>query len=79
MNLNEVIANLANESLGGGRGTYQPIGPKLASEFGSGTHQLEFVVVGQHGTSIVARSGSWAARRSGAVMRRGISIVMRSI
>jgi hypothetical protein len=28
----------------------QPIGPKLASEFGSGTHQLEFVVVGQHGT-----------------------------
>jgi PAS domain S-box-containing protein len=34
----------------------QPIGPKLASEFGSGTHQLEFVVVGGHGTSIVARS-----------------------
>lgn len=29
MNINEVIANLANEFLGGTRGTYQPIDPKL--------------------------------------------------
>jgi aspartate ammonia-lyase len=29
MNLNEVIANLANESLGGTRGNYDPIEPKL--------------------------------------------------
>ncbi len=29
MNVNEVIANVANESLGGARGTYRPIDPKL--------------------------------------------------
>jgi aspartate ammonia-lyase len=29
MNVNEVIANLANEYLGGARGTYQPVHPKL--------------------------------------------------
>ncbi len=29
MNLNEVIANLANENLGGARGSYDPIDPKL--------------------------------------------------
>src|SRR6202050_2122260 len=29
MNLNEVIANLANEHLGGARGTYKPVHPKL--------------------------------------------------
>jgi aspartate ammonia-lyase len=29
MNLNEVIANLASEYLGGARGTYQPVHPKL--------------------------------------------------
>ena len=29
MNVNEVIANLANEYLGGTRGTYQPVHPKL--------------------------------------------------
>jgi aspartate ammonia-lyase len=29
MNVNEVIANLANEALGGARGTYSPVDPKL--------------------------------------------------
>ena len=29
MNVNEVIANLASESLGGARGSYQPVHPKL--------------------------------------------------
>ncbi len=29
MNVNEVVANLANEYLGGARGTYQPVNPKL--------------------------------------------------
>ncbi len=29
MNVNEVIANLASEYLGGARGTYQPVHPKL--------------------------------------------------
>ena len=29
MNMNEVIANLASERLGGARGTYKPIHPKL--------------------------------------------------
>jgi aspartate ammonia-lyase len=29
MNVNEVIANLANEFLGGARGTYQPVHPKV--------------------------------------------------
>ena len=29
MNVNEVIANLANEYLGGARGTYQPVHPKV--------------------------------------------------
>jgi aspartate ammonia-lyase len=29
MNVNEVIANLSNEHLGGTRGTYQPVDPKL--------------------------------------------------
>jgi PAS domain S-box-containing protein len=34
----------------------QPIGPKLASEFGSGVDQLEFLVISADGKSIVARS-----------------------
>src|SRR3984885_510628 len=29
MNMNEIIANLANEDLGGTRGTHQPVHPKL--------------------------------------------------
>ncbi|MEO8744642.1 MAG: ATP-binding protein [Candidatus Dormiibacterota bacterium] len=32
-----------------------PLGPKLSSEFGSGTHQLEFVMANSHGV-VIARS-----------------------
>jgi len=32
------------------------IGPKLASEFGSGTHQLEFLVVSRDGSQVITRS-----------------------
>ena len=32
------------------------VGPKLASEFGSGVHQLEFLVTSSNGSAIVARS-----------------------
>src|ERR1700682_4648201 len=38
------------------------VGPKLASEFGSGVHQLEFLVTSGNGSAIVARSansGTW--------------------
>jgi PAS domain S-box-containing protein len=38
------------------------VGPKLASEFGSGVHQLEFLVTSSDGSAIVARSansGTW--------------------
>ena len=34
------------------------VGPKLASEFGSGVHQLEFLVTSSDGTAIVARSAN---------------------
>ena len=34
----------------------KPLGPKLASEFGSGVHQLEFLVVSGDGSAIVTRS-----------------------
>jgi PAS domain S-box-containing protein len=40
----------------------QPLGPKLASEYGSGTHQLEFVITNGEGSAIIARSldsGRW--------------------
>ncbi len=33
-----------------------PIGPKLASEFGSGVHQLEFLVTSSDGKTVVLRS-----------------------
>ena len=33
-----------------------PIGPKLASEFGSGVHQLEFLVTSGDGKTVVSRS-----------------------
>ena len=34
----------------------EPLGPKLANEFGSGVHQLEFLVTNRDGSAIVARS-----------------------
>jgi PAS domain S-box-containing protein len=34
----------------------KPLGPKLASEYGSGVHQLEFLVTSRDGSVIVARS-----------------------
>ena len=34
------------------------VGPKLASEFGSGVHQLEFLVTSSNGSAIVARSAN---------------------
>jgi signal transduction histidine kinase len=34
----------------------KPIGPKLASEFGSGAYQLEFMVASKDGKSIITRS-----------------------
>jgi PAS domain S-box-containing protein len=40
----------------------KPIGPKLAAEYGSGVHQLEFLVASSDGSAVVARSidsGKW--------------------
>jgi PAS domain S-box-containing protein len=40
----------------------KPLGPKLESEYGSGVHQLEFLVASRDGSAIVARSlnsGKW--------------------
>ena len=40
----------------------KPLGPKLANEYGSGVHQLEFLVTNRDGSAIVARSldsGKW--------------------
>jgi PAS domain S-box-containing protein len=34
----------------------QPVGPKLGTEYGSGVHQLEFLVITGDGSAIVARS-----------------------
>src|SRR5216684_6776304 len=43
------------------------VGPKLASEFGSGVHQLEFLVTSTDGSAIVARSAN-SARWTGATL-----------
>src|SRR5258708_38362193 len=43
------------------------VGPKLASEFGSGVHQLEFLVASSDGTASVARSAN-SARWTGAAL-----------
>src|SRR5260370_1438489 len=43
------------------------VGPKLASEFGSGVHQLEFLVASSDGSAIVARSAN-SARWTGAAL-----------
>ena len=40
----------------------KPVGPKLASEYGSGAHQLEFLVTSSDGSAVVTRSidsGRW--------------------
>ncbi|HET6309991.1 MAG TPA: hypothetical protein VFH00_03170, partial [Candidatus Nitrosotalea sp.] len=34
----------------------KPLGPKLASEYGSGTHQLEFLIANTDGSAVIARS-----------------------
>ena len=42
-----------------------PIGPYLASQFGSGVHQLEFLITGSNDHEVLARSidsAKWAAR-----------------
>jgi PAS domain S-box-containing protein len=42
------------------------LGPKLASEYGSGVHQLEFMVTSSDGSAIVTRSldsGTWTGAR----------------
>jgi PAS domain S-box-containing protein len=63
----------------------EPLGPKLASEYGSGVHQLEFIVTSRDGSAIVARSmdsGRWTgaglagtpfARASGVPDRNDVS------
>jgi PAS domain S-box-containing protein len=43
------------------------VGPKLASEFGSGVHQFEFLVTSSDGTAIVARSAN-SGRWTGAAL-----------
>ncbi len=40
----------------------KPLGPKLLSEYGSGVHQLEFLITSNDGSAVVARSvdsGTW--------------------
>ena len=34
----------------------KPLGPKLASEYGSGTHHLEFLIANTDGSAVIARS-----------------------
>jgi len=44
----------------------KPLGPKLASENGSGTHQLEFLITTGDGSAVVARSldsGKWTGAK----------------
>jgi PAS domain S-box-containing protein len=44
----------------------QPLGPKMASQFGSGAHQLEFLVMNGDGSTVVARSldsAKWTGAR----------------
>jgi PAS domain S-box-containing protein len=46
----------------------KPVGPRLVSEYGSGVHQLEFLVTSSDGNSIVARSVS-SAKWTGATIK----------
>jgi PAS domain S-box-containing protein len=46
----------------------KPLGPKLASEYGSGAHQLEFLVTSSDGSAVVTRSidsGLWTGAKVG--------------
>jgi PAS domain S-box-containing protein len=46
----------------------KPLGPKLASEYGSGAHQLEFLVTSRDGSAVVTRSidsGRWTGAKIG--------------
>jgi PAS domain S-box-containing protein len=56
---NQVVA-ISYPVLGAGFLTWfldlAPIGPQLASEFGSGVHQLEFLITSPDGRSVVSRS-----------------------
>jgi PAS domain S-box-containing protein len=44
----------------------KPLGPKLAYEYGSGSHQLEFLITNADGSAIIARSlesGTWTGAK----------------
>jgi PAS domain S-box-containing protein len=45
----------------------KPLGPKIASEYGSGTHQLEFLITSSDGSAVIARSED-SARWTGATL-----------
>ncbi len=45
-----------------------PVGPHLASEFGSGTHSLEFLITAANGQAVIARSidsARWVGKKLG--------------
>ncbi|HXN87269.1 MAG TPA: lyase family protein [Candidatus Binataceae bacterium] len=58
LNINEVIANLANESLGGARGIYKPVHPKLHVNASQSTADV------CHTASRIAIIDRWAGLRS---------------
>jgi len=60
----------------------KPLGPKLAYEYGSGTHQLEFLITNGNGSAIIARSldsGRWTgAKLAGTPFANAADLVDRS-
>src|ERR1700682_3063319 len=67
----------------------KPLGPRLASEYGSGVHQLEFLIASRDGSAVVARSadsGRWTgatllgtpfAQTAGSTDRNDVAGVVR--
>ena len=59
-----------------------PLGPRLGSEYGSGTHQLEFLVTSGDGSAVIARSldsAKWAgAKLAGTPFASALDPVDRS-
>jgi aspartate ammonia-lyase len=83
MNVNEVIANLASEFLGGARGTYQPVHPKLHVNASQSTADVchtavRMTVLSRWTVLRRALSGCVAAFRAKAVELRPVVTISRT-
>jgi len=83
MNVNEVIANLANEALGGARGVYEPVHPKLHVNASQSTadvcHSATRLAILDHWTDLHrALKGCGAAVRAKADALRPVMTMSRT-